>query len=268
MFLAYRILVALFCFAYIIRSGFYDTRDGEDDSSKWFIYLTNWAFVFLTTHFLWAAGTAIHHVATGHYVDATEGKSSDGEFAMRWFHRVGWLIFNLAIILSLIVSLLYWSLVYPGRGGDDKNDNETATTTTNDFSNQNAEIDAVMHAVNSVLALTDVFFSGTPVRILHAVYPMIGGAVYGVFSVIYWAADGTNSYNGKRYIYPILDYSKEPAGAAITLILSVLVAVPVVQLLVYGCYRLRVKLVSVCCAGRTAKGYSQPIELQGKELGV
>lgn len=181
------------------------------------------------------ASTVIHHMATSVQTNEEDHNS----YPTRWFHSVGWLLFNVAASVSLIVSTIYWSVLFPGQGNAESSNNDTKDT----WEMQNIEIDVVLHSINSILSLLDVFFSAMPVQLFHAIYVMLAGIVYGVFSVIYWAAGGTNTYNHKEYIYPILDYGGRPTVAAVTLVVSILVVVPLVQLLLYGFYNLRKKLV-------------------------
>ena len=231
--------MALFCFAYVIRSGFYANDDGDVGDPRWFIYLTDWGFAFLTAYLLWAACVLIYHAVNGDLVEDEEEKAKK-DAPLLWFHRVEWLLFNLGVTISFLVSILYWCLLFPGKDDVDSSKNETRTDVS-------TEIDVVMHTVNSIISLADVFLSGIPVRILHAIYPMISGLIYAVFTVIYWAADGTNSYNGEPYIYPVIDYGGKPIVASLTVTMSVFVAVPLAHLLVYGCYRLREKVGRLYC---------------------
>jgi hypothetical protein len=229
--------LALFCLAYIVRTAFFPTNYGHN--SKWFIFLTNWGFFILTAHFLWAAGIAIHYVVT------KTGNRND-ESAMRWFHGIGWLLFNSAVNVALLITVLFWALLYPSIGKNSGSDNTNSTESSHfggSDHEEDLEVNIVMHTLNTLLSLTDIFFSGFPVRLLHAVHTMIIGSLYAIFTVIYWAAGGTNNYNGQRYIYPVLDYSKWPGRAAANVILSVLVALPLAQVVTYGCYQLRRYLV-------------------------
>ena len=103
-------------------------------------------------------------------------------------------------------------------------------------------ISVSIHAINTVMAVIEIFSSAISVRILHMIYPMIFGAVYIIFSVIYWAAGGKEPYNEGNYVYKILDYGDEPeraAGAALTM---VLVVVPIIHVIVWVLYKLREKL--------------------------
>lgn len=250
-FVTYRVVVALFCIAYIIRTGFYHTKNSNEDSTKWFIYLTDWGFALLTLHFLWSAGTAVHHAITAKSSTVPQRQHYSANVPMRWFHGVGWFLFNGAVNLSLLVTILFWVLLYPSSGGNTNSVNSTSNNSSGSagFSQdagQDVEVNIVMHTINSVLSLADVFFSATPIRILHGVYTMVIASVYAVFTIIYWAAGGTNTYNGQRYIYPVLDYSNKPNKATLNIVLSVFVALPLVQLFTYGCFRLRDYLTKRC----------------------
>ena len=64
--------------------------------------------------------------------------------------------------------------------------------------------------------------------------------VYCLFTVIYWAAGGTNHIDKGRYIYKVIDYSNNPGLAVGLFIGCLLVGAPLVQLILYGLYRLRV----------------------------
>lgn len=91
-----------------------------------------------------------------------------------------------------------------------------------------------------------MFVTATPVRIYHAWFGMLYGVVYAIFTVIYYAAGGTNAQD-EIYIYKgILDWS----NVGTTMMYVVLVIIPgtiVVQCLMYGLYRLRLLLYRCCC---------------------
>ena len=262
-FLAYRFVVALFCFAYIVRTGFFHTNH---DNAKWFIYLTNWGFLLLTVHFLWAAGIAVHHAVTTRSLSSSQGNETDR--SMRWFHVVSWFLFNSAVNVALLVTVLFWALLYPSTSGNTAGSSNATINTTesssfgeSDRSGEDLEVNIVMHTANTVLSLTDIFFSGFPIRVLHAVYTMTLGSLYSIFTVIYWAAGGTNTYNDRRYIYPVIDYSNWPGRAATNVLLSVLVALPLAQVVTYGCYQLRRYLVRRCYGNKLQASLLQRDEL-------
>ena len=97
------------------------------------------------------------------------------------------------------------------------------------------------HGVNALFALIDIFVTGIPMNILHMVYPMAFGAVYAVFTVIYYSAHGTDGY-GHHYIYSVLNWGKP--GVAFGFVLLCVVIEAVLHACVYGLYRLRAFLIS------------------------
>lgn len=63
------------------------------------------------------------------------------------------------------------------------------------------------HGMISAVCLLDLGLSSRPWRLVHALHPVMFGAVFGVFSLVYHLAGGTN-YFYEPYIYPILDWSR------------------------------------------------------------
>lgn len=138
--------------------------------------------------------------------------------------KASWVIFTIAANIAPLVTALYWCFDYvPGQYLD--------------ASNVNA------HAVNSVLMFIDVMISNVPFRIFHAIYPMLYGLIYTLFTIVYWAAGGLNHKNQKQ-IYAILDYENNAGLAVLMAAMFLLLAVPISQFLLYGLYRLRVLMVT------------------------
>jgi len=92
--------------------------------------------------------------------------------------------------MAFCVLLLYWSLLYRGGPVDG--------------------INANTHLTNGLIALVDLWVSGTPVQILHFIYLQAFGVAYAVFTGIYYVAGGTN-IGGQPYVYPVLDYENGTA---------------------------------------------------------
>ena len=119
---------------------------------------------------------------------------------------------------ALVVTLSYWTLVF-----------ESPT----DF------MDIAVHALNSVVVLTELFMAVVPVRVVHVLYVMSLSIVYGLFTVIFWAAGGEDS-DGNPYIYKVLDYENgEPVKVSLVLLGIVFVVSPIVQCILFGLYQLR-----------------------------
>ena len=95
-----------------------------------------------------------------------------------------------------------------------------------------------IHGANSVYVVFDMMVTAIPVRILHFYQPLLMGAIYAVFTGIYWVV--TNSR-----IYPFLDYTNSPGEAAIWLC-ALTASGLAVHILMFGLYRLRLFVYSGC----------------------
>uniref|UniRef100_A0A0B7AVK2 Protein rolling stone n=1 Tax=Arion vulgaris TaxID=1028688 RepID=A0A0B7AVK2_9EUPU len=138
--------------------------------------------------------------------------------------RCQWFFQNISNNISIMVTLLYWSLVYIGA--------------PEDYGSINA------HVTNSVIVIADIMISRAPIRIEHFHITLTYLSIYIGFTVLYWAAGGTNHIN-KPYIYSILNYSSRPHVAALVICLVALIGVILVQILTYYLYRLRNTLYSL-----------------------
>lgn len=237
----YRCIFAGYCLGWIIYSGFHPANGDE----KWFIYLTNWGFTFVTLYFIWATVVSIlHHFGVANYaavmqMKATRSPDSDAEggdglstsidieqpvMGMSWYHKGLWVVFNIAANAAILITLLYWTLIFTGK---------------------TSVLDVTTHLINSVVIVADIMLSANPVRILHVVYALILGVCYILLTVIFWAVNGTNA-RGEPYIYSYIDYNKSPGFTSGLLVGFVLVGQPLVQALLFGLYKLRCFLGQKC----------------------
>jgi len=265
--LLYRFVIATFCTAGIIWSGFYY----PSTNVKWFIYLSNWSFFFVTLYFLCATiVTAVHYknqrkktynaardqnenengikMAAAKADNETSSSNvkprdslvigpvdGDSEVVftgdnleasrvtpMTWFHEATWVIYNIASVAAILVTLSFWLLIYrtSRRAGA-------------------GPISVIFHAVNSIVMVSDTMLSSIPVRLFHFVYPMLYSIAYITFTVIYWACGGTNSF-GMPFIYPQTDYTGRPVLAAVSQVCLFFIGLPLCQSLLFGFFRLRV----------------------------
>ena len=256
--LLYRLAIAIFCTGGIIASGVYY----PDTSEKWFIYLSNWTFLFVTLYFICAtivtaihykkrceqqenewnsvasqrdfrsANASTHDEARDHLVanplcddeemllagDAPEASQST---PMSWFQKTLWVIYDIASVAAILVTISFWSLIYKT------------------LNNQISVITIIIHAVNSFIIVADTMLSSVPVRLLHIVYPMLYTTTYALFTVLYWAYGGT-SPSGTRYIYPVTDYTGRPVYSAVAQLCLFFIGLPLCQCLVFSIYCLRV----------------------------
>ena len=114
-------------------------------------------------------------------------------------------------------------------------------------------LDLSLHAFPCILGFIDVILTPVPVKLQHAVYPMAYGVVYVIFTLIYWAAGGTDP-NGNTGIYPgLLDW-EDPGTTCITIACS-MVAVIISQVILWGIYKIKMTIIK-----RTG---STPVETSG-----
>ena len=154
-------------------------------------------------------------------IEANPTQKSD---EMTWYMKLSWFLFNTVQSTSIIVSVVYFGALYPRRvqGG--------YVITLDDLN---------AHAFNSLIILLEVGLSALPVRLVHVVFPIAYGTVYVTVNAIYWSMDKVNNV-----VYPgVLDWNY-PANSAVVVALLALVVFPLLQLLFFGLYRLRLLLYS------------------------
>ena len=108
----------------------------------------------------------------------------------------------------------------------------------------------VMHGFNSIYVILDLFLGATPIRLLHFYQGVIVGLIYVCFSAIYTTQTG-------EAIYPILDWNGDPGSAALYALLLGLVGLPVLWLIVFGLYRLRIVIYTKCYGSQHADSGTQ-----------
>ncbi|XP_031564888.1 protein rolling stone-like [Actinia tenebrosa] len=142
--------------------------------------------------------------------------------------KLMWILFNIAAVNSMIVTIGYWGLLHSKFG-------QKSLVGRIGYHNITA------HLLNGVLMLLDVMLVPFPVRILHCVYSTIYGFLYVFATLIHWLA----SRKTKKF-YDFLDYTNNPGLAAITVCICFFVIHPLFQLLLYFLYRFREWLLTKC----------------------
>lgn len=138
------------------------------------------------------------------------------ELPMSGYHQALWVIYNIAANTALLVTGTNWD--YSGY----KVDGLTVTT----------------QILNTVFILLETLLGTVPVRLFHVIYPMLFTVVYVMFSVVYWAGNGTNTL-GQPYIYSVLDYSGNPTDSIGTILGFFFVGHPLTQLALFILFRVR-----------------------------
>ncbi len=228
----YRWIIAFYFLGWLITAG---VRTAD---ARWFIYLTNWSIVGFNIYLILAALSVTTKFVSVHIfktADVEESRSTQYNFdkpigccgygnnRLSWYQMIHWASFSVFGEIALAILILFWSILYSG-----------------------GPVGAVSihhHLVNGVLIVVDLLFFGVPVSLLHVIYPVSFAATYSSFNVIYWGANGTNPFNGERYVYSVLDYSLNPTLAVILVVAVTLLFMPFVHLIFYSLYLARFWLV-------------------------
>ena len=92
---------------------------------------------------------------------------------MGFLEKLSWFLANSSSSLAFMISIFYWSFLF----------RDLSNLT---FSN------IFLHLLNSVSVLLDLCIVARPANLMHFLHPLLVGFWYLAFSVIYWAAGGTN----------------------------------------------------------------------------
>lgn len=212
----------------------------------WPVFMTSWAFFVLCLH-LWMGTilTVSHAITHRHFLweapplhrsmgtpialnessgDFPEDGQEDVGFVMPsdrlpWFCKLSWVLFSIIANGAIIVSVVFFAALYPQAYPD------------GDFPSVE---DFNLHAVNTIVVIIELFLSALPVRILHMVFTMMFGLAYTGMSLLLYF------FYKKTAIYPeVLDWNY-PVKTGLVVGGLILVAVPVVQLVLFSLYKLRV----------------------------
>ncbi|XP_078681704.1 protein rolling stone-like [Branchiostoma floridae x Branchiostoma belcheri] len=234
-FLVYRLAMATFCLGFLTTWLLPKYATTEN----YLFYATYYGYYVLTAHFLWSAVVTCFGLfrarssvqPTNTDLDRESANQSNTEQDitaqnnLRWFHQVQWLLMNMAFSPAIIVTIGFCGFLSDG---------------------QYNFKDFTTHILNTVFVLVDVLVCGVPVRVFHALYPVLFGVAYIVLYAIRWAVTGT-------VVYWFLDFSK-PVLSSAAVLGFVLVALPLFHLLFYGLYLLRCRLLTWLSDRKTTPG--------------
>ncbi|XP_073957115.1 protein rolling stone-like isoform X2 [Choristoneura fumiferana] len=150
-----------------------------------FVYMTNWGLILIMVESLFGVVVTIQK-HTGNLPDAT--------FGLPWYVKTYWVLYNISIPVSFMITVFYWCLLRTSA------DREVKYA-------PNPVLDVMLHGVNSVVMLVELLASAHPSRLLHILHPLYFALVYVLFSVTYYNAGGLDPW-GHSFIYPVIDWSK------------------------------------------------------------
>jgi hypothetical protein len=238
----YKVVVAIYVVTWLYLTMLYFPHH---DPYPWECYLTNWSYTLLSCHLVLSAAISVVHTAKhGNLRQRTRivgeeelqqpieenSNRNDAENPasvvtiqpdpLPWVMKLDWIIYSTISNIALIVTTVYFSILYPKV-------HHGKLPSIQDFH---------VHGVNTVVIIMELCFNGIPIRLGHAIYPFIYGWIYGTFSLIFW------SFDHSRVVYPlILDWNHLETTIPSLLILG-FVLVPLFQLVLFGLYKLKMKL--------------------------
>jgi hypothetical protein len=155
-----------------------------------------------------------------------------------WYSRLTILLYMPALGGSIIIFLLYWSLVYP--------------TFPEDRKRNVLPIDVFQHGINVLIMIADLVINAQPLPLITALRFVLYGIVYVIWTAIWHGAGlyriasacecGGESRPGCvedgdqdrcYFIYEALNWHR-PAAATIVAVLCVFVLVPIIAAFVWG----------------------------------
>lgn len=258
--LCYRFILAAYCVFWLIYTSHGATFLINGVEVSTFAFLTTWTYLVLTVylllHFLSCLFYACrrggsccgrmsseNHRHMFHELQVQpslwaqneyeviggvlEDEEIDGEMrtiTLNWLTKLVWVLYNVASSGCLMVTALFWIFLYPYM---------------KDMSEAALMINIQLHAVTSVIILIEICVSAVPIRLLHYMYTLVYGIIYVIFSGIYYAVDH------RHVLYPILDWGK-PEPTVILLVVTAFVALPVIQLLLFLIYKVRLYIFDKC----------------------
>ncbi|XP_063704956.1 protein rolling stone-like [Culicoides brevitarsis] len=210
-FLLYRWAIAIFFISIVTYSLYAHINIYHHAIGYYFIYLTDIGIILcMLCTLLGAILATIWHF---HLADQ-DMKTSE----MPTIFKIYWITHNTSFILSLLITLMYWTVIHTP---------EKALDLTNFFT----------HLCNSVFMLIDFVVVAHPVRIMHVAWPLLALVIYGIFTLIYYLAGGVDP-EGNPYIYEVIDWSR--LDVVLPVMCVIVIFIVFLHTVVFWMYRLRV----------------------------
>ena len=261
-FVVYRWVIAGFFAGWLIAAGLSYINDGD---AKFFVLLTNWGFLTFNVLLIWSAIVSTVDFfrefvcCRQQYIDAGETRSTaykrdletptgccgSSYNMIKWYHMIQWGLFAIGTEIAVAITIIYWPLIY----------------------NPSNPVNGVRfntHGTQGIVAVVEVLIAGVPVRFYHFHFTMIFGAVFVVFSGIYYAAGGTN-LGGDPFIYSILDYGNNPGGTVGVIFAVVFLLLPIVHIFFYLAYVARYWIIYLIYSKRHTSSSDHARLEEGKQ---
>ncbi|KAH8377953.1 hypothetical protein KR093_008100 [Drosophila rubida] len=229
-------LIYRWIFAAFFAGGVLGSLIQHFNEGTWFIYLTDWGFVLCFYACTYGAVVATIYFIRPSYFGkqfvylkmqrAVNKYSPHIAESGSWALKIYWASHFTTTVLALMITLVFWAALYPSMS-----DGPVGL------------YNLWAHAFNSICMVIDCFMVAFPTQLMHFIYPLVVGLIYGLFSLIYFWAGGTD-YAGNRFIYFILDW--EDPGLAIGSVCGCIVLALLFCVMVFWIYRFRLWIYQRC----------------------
>ncbi|OWF34648.1 protein rolling stone-like [Mizuhopecten yessoensis] len=260
LYVVYRVALALYALFWLLVTGMeFTAKTAHNDRiHSWPVYLSHWAYLILTLYLLLYALAVSFHVCrrpkyfwrvpssdtkTDVSQEHTNGtllteatRSSEvspelnntehplvsiqppKEKTLQWYFKVTWALYGVVSNAAAMVTLVFFLYLWPKMSYNEG------------VSNMNLQT----HAINFVIVGLDHVLGPIPVRMLHALYSVILGLIYLLFTlVLLWTGD-------VRPIYPfILDWANEWRTSLVTSALLVVLGIPLIHTFFFVMFKIK-----------------------------
>ena len=214
LFLVYRVLLTIYVFIWLILHVVERTY-----GPRWLIYLSDLGYTLLfissgLAALLCLVYTIIHYTKPSKlqkyfpHQDVTSKIYEQDNIP--WCVKLVWALYIISKCISALIFFGYWLLIYsPCSDQQMSQPKQNGSVVTGQEGNSSCSaIDIYtiqIHGVTLLIVFLDMFLSRIPYQLFHIFYPMIFTLLYVLFTIIYWAAGGTDNYNNS-YVYSVLNY--------------------------------------------------------------
>ena len=159
--------------------------------------LTSWAACLLLLYL----GFGLFSTAMAIHSSRPDGKGAETP----WWISVTWMLQTTNLVIQPMVTCMYFTLVHNWDADSGAGSGGAAPGAPAPIQYSFA-FTFVGHGLNSVITLADLFICRNRLVLAHFGLALIFSAVYLLFTVVYYAAGGTNEDGVSPYIYPALDW--------------------------------------------------------------
>lgn len=111
--------------------------------------------------------------------------------------KIYWCFHTVTFVCAIVITAIYWSLLYNRKfpyaaGFVPRNSNDFFSYLIVAEEDELSTTNVLTHMTNAIVMFVDILIVSYPIRFLHFIQPLIVGAVYSTFTIVYYFCDGTD----------------------------------------------------------------------------